>query len=320
MGLGYLLMSQVQAIWQIYLFFGLFASMGVGSMATPLMSTTARWFSKRRGLASGIVISGIGIGIIVMPPLANWLISSYSWRISYLVIGAIALVMIVLLAQFLRHPPAHSQSVIDSGTVISREQRNQVRAISLREAACTRSLWMIGLVGFASVFGMQTVMVHIVAHATDINFSAAVGATIISIIGIVSVGAKIIIGGLVDKFGSRRILVSVVTLSVVSFLCLRFGSELWMLYLSAVILGLNYGGLSAVTSPLVASFFGLKDHGAIYGLIQLIFSIGGATGPLVAGQIFDASGSYDWAFVLCALMSLAAMVLSILLRPPQKYR
>jgi len=319
LGLGTLLMSQVQSIWQIYLFFGLFTSIGVGSMSVPLMSATARWFSKRRGLAGGIVISGVGVGIIVMPPLANWLISNYNWRVSYIVLGSLALVLIMLMAQFLKRPPAHNiQVVADSGKVETPEPYSPIREIPLREAVRTRSLWMIGLLGFASVFGMQMVMVHIVAYTTDINLSATVGATIISVIGIVSVGAKIIIGGLIDKFGIRRILIIILILSTAAFLWLRFAGELWMLYLFAVVLGLNYGGLSAITSPLVARFFGLKDHGAIYGLIQLLFSIGGATGPLVAGRIFDVSGSYDWAFILCAVMGAGGVVLAIFLRAPQK--
>jgi MFS family permease len=321
LGLGTLLMSQVQSIWQIYLFFGLFTSIGVGSMSVPLMSATARWFSKRRGLAGGIVISGVGVGIIVMPPLANLLISSYNWRVSYIILGSLALVLVMLLAQFLRRPPAHNiQSVVDSSVAETPEPYRPIREIPLREAVSTRSLWMIGLLGFTAVFGMQMVMVHIVAHTTDINFSATVGATIISVIGFVSVGAKIIIGGLIDKFGSRRILIIILILSAAAFLWLRFAGELWMLYLFAVVLGLNYGGLSAITSPLVARFFGLKDHGAIYGLIQLLFSIGGATGPLVAGRIFDVSGSYDWAFILCAVMGAGGVVLAIFLRAPQKQR
>lgn len=83
MGLGYLLMSRIGAVWQMYLFYGVLASIGIAGMVVPLLSTVARWFIKRRGLTTGIAASGIGVGTVIMPPLASQLISSHGWRTSY---------------------------------------------------------------------------------------------------------------------------------------------------------------------------------------------------------------------------------------------
>ncbi len=106
LGLGYILMSQLSAIWQIYLFYGVLASIGVAGSWVPLLSTIARWFVRRRGLASGIVAAGIGIGTIILPLLANKLISLYNWRTSFIIFGIISLVVYVVVAQFLRRDPA----------------------------------------------------------------------------------------------------------------------------------------------------------------------------------------------------------------------
>jgi MFS family permease len=97
-------------------------------------------------------------------------------------------------------------------------------------------------------------------------------------------------------------------------LWLIFANELWMLYLFAVVYGLGYGGFAAVCSPLVADFFGLKALGAIFGLANMASSIGGALGPLTAGRIFDISGSYHWAFILCAALAIAALIMSTSLK------
>ena len=106
LGSGYLLMSQVSAPWQFYLFWGVLLAIGMSSGFTPLTSTVARWFVKRRGMMTGIVAAGVGLGTIIMPPVASWLISSYDWRTSFLVIGITALALLILAAQFLKRDPS----------------------------------------------------------------------------------------------------------------------------------------------------------------------------------------------------------------------
>jgi OFA family oxalate/formate antiporter-like MFS transporter len=98
LGLGYILMSKVGAIWQIYLFYSVLVSIGIGFIAIPLLSMVARWFVKGRGQASGIVMSGTGVGTVIVPPLSNLLISSYGWRTAYVVLGLVALVIIIVFA------------------------------------------------------------------------------------------------------------------------------------------------------------------------------------------------------------------------------
>src|SRR6185436_7694842 len=105
-GCGYLLMSQVTAVWHLYLFYGVIVGAGLGGTFVPLTSTTARWFVARRGIMTGIVTAGIGVGTFVGPPVASWLITIYSWRTSYIILGSIVLVGTASAAQFLRRDPA----------------------------------------------------------------------------------------------------------------------------------------------------------------------------------------------------------------------
>ncbi len=104
LGLGYLLMSRIGAVWQLYLFYGVLASMGTGCWVA-LLSTVARWFIKRMGLMSGIIASGVGVDSLIMAPLANELIARYGWRDCYIIVGIAALVVTVGAAQFLRRGP-----------------------------------------------------------------------------------------------------------------------------------------------------------------------------------------------------------------------
>ncbi len=318
-GLGYLLMSQISAIWQMYLFYGVLISIGLAGITVPLLSTIARWFVKRRGLASGLAVAGTGVGTVIMPPLANHLISSYSWRTSYVIIGLIALVVIVIFAQFLRRDPSQMGLLAYGTDEVKIESLHlKVKGFSVEEAIRTRQFGIICVIGFCAVFCINTVMVHIVPHATDIGISAIAAATILSAFGFVTIGAKVGLGSIIDRIGSKRVVIIVFVTILVSFLWLLLADKLWMLYLFAVGFGVIWGGYAVVQSPLVAELFGLRAHGAIFGLASFATQIGGATGSLVAGRIFDISGSYYWAFILCAILGILGLILSILLKTARK--
>ncbi|MDD4877113.1 MAG: MFS transporter [Dehalococcoidales bacterium] len=320
-GLGYLLISQISAIWQMYLLYGVLISVGLAGMWVPLLSTVARWFTKRRGLASGIAASGIGVGTVIMPPLANQLITSYSWRTSYIIISLIVLVITVTIAQSLRRDPSQ-KGLLAYGTDPAKigGLNLEDRGYSVQEAIHSWQFWIICIIGFCASFCVQNVVVHIVPHATDIGVSAAAAAIILSIVGIVNIGGKLGMGNFIDRIGSIRVLVIIFILLTVSFLWILLANELWMLYLFAVVFGAGYGGFAAVQSPLVAEYFGLKAHGAIFGLVIFAVQTGGAAGSLVAGYIYDIRSSYYWAFILCAILGIASLILSILLKPTRKPR
>lgn len=316
-GLGYLLMPTVQSEWQYYLYYGVLLSIGMGCIVVPLLSTVARWFTKGRGLASGIVVAGIGIGIMVMPQVANKLIATYDWRTSFLIIGIAAFILIIVFAQLLRRPPAQKSS--SSGDVkYSGSQNSQIQGLSTAEAMRTGACWIIFFMGIFLCVSIQTVMVHIVAHATDIGFSATTAATILSAVGLVSVFGKISMGSFGDRKGNRNAMLIVSVLMALAFLWLRFAGELWTLYIFSAIFGFAYAGFSAVQSPLVAEYFGLRSHGAILGIAQVGGAIGGALGSFLSGYIFDTTGSYNWAFIMCASLGLASLIITILMKPVRK--
>jgi OFA family oxalate/formate antiporter-like MFS transporter len=317
-GPGILLMSQVHSILQIYVFYGILVSAGIGFVPIPILSMIARWFMKGRGLASGIALSGVGVGMVVVPPLANLLISEYNWRTSYLILGLSALFIIVFFAQFLKRAPVKSP-LTDAGRTRNIDSPNPPdRSQSVREAVSTHKFWIIITMGFFFFYGIQTVNAHIAAHASDIGYSSAAAATILSVIGFVNIGSTILGGSLGDKIGTRKAMIIIFALTSISFLGFRFSNQLWLLYLWALLFGLGSGGFSAVQSPFTADYFGLKNLGVIFSFFILAQNIGGGLGSLIAGGIFDISGSYQWAFLICAILCLTSLFLSILLKSPRK--
>jgi len=313
-GLGFLLMSQISAIWQVYLLYGVAVAVGASGVYVPLVSTVARWFAKRRGLMTGIAVSGIGIGTIIIPPVASWLISNYGWRNSYIIIGCVALVVVVIAAQFLRRDPGQvGQLPYGAEEMKLKGSGLEVQGFSLRRAIRTGQFWIFGAMLFLFHFSQQTVMVHIVPHATDLGVPAVIAAGILSIIGGLSIMGRVGMGSVGDRIGNKPALIIVFTLASVALFWLLLAKELWMFYLFAIIFGFAYGGEVALMSPTVAELFGLGAHGEILGTAVFGGTIGGAIGPLVAGHIFDITNSYQPVFLLCVVLSITGLALSLLL-------
>jgi len=316
LGLGYLLMSQISAVWQLYLFYGVIVGIGMSGTLVPLMSTVARWFAARRSMMTGIVMSGAGIGILITPPVANWFISHFNWRVSYIILGSMLLVIVVLVAQFLRRDPAQmGQIPYGENETGEQELRLGTEAFSLREAVHTRQFWVISAMCFGLAFCRLTVLVHIAPHATDLGISAATAANILATVGGLEIVGRILLGSAADRIGNRQVFIIGFILISVALFCLVPATEIWMLYLFAVVYGFATAGAGVSMSPLVAHLFGLSAHGLIFGVICLVYTIGGALGPFVAGYIFDVTNSYQVAFLVCAAISTVALILTLVLRP-----
>jgi len=288
----------------------------MGGAYVPVLSTVARWFVRRRGLFSGIVSSGMGAGIMIMPPIARLLISTYGWRFSYIIVGVVALVLVILSAQFLKRDPGQMGQLPDGDNEIKQEGWVSGNGgFSLPEAFRSKQFWMVCAMFFCFGTLVHTIMVHIVPHATDLGTSTIVAVSILTAIGGVGIIGRIGLGSTADRIGKKLTLIAVFVLMLVAFIWLIPAKETWMLFLFAVVFGFAFGGGDALLSPLVAELFGLKSHGVILGIVAFLSTVGGAIGPLLAGYIFDMTSSYQISFSLSAGLSAIGLMLVFLLKP-----
>ena len=316
LGLGYLLMAQLGVLWQLYLFFGIIIGFGMAGSWVPLVSTTARWFVKRRGMMTGFVVAGMGVGTLIAPPVANQLISVYDWRTSYLILGGVVFLAVVLAAQFLRRDPAQ-KGLVPYGQNESKEYalEPETKSLSFNEAVHTRQFWLFAVIVFCYGFSKFAIIIHIVPHITELGISPTTAASILATTGGVSLLGNAVFGGIGDRIGNRQAFaIGFVSMSAALFWLVP-AVEVWQLYLFAGVFGFAYGGLNTIESPLAAELFGLKSHGLIYGTVSLGFTTGASLGPLVVGYMFDVTNSYETAFWVSAAISTVALILTLLLRP-----
>jgi MFS family permease len=315
-GLGFLLISRIQALWQLYLLFGILVGIGLSTHDIITLSTVARWFVTRRGMMSGIVKVGTGIGQLFSPLIATTLIAAYGWRNSCLIIGAVVLVILVAVAQVMRRDPDEMGLLPNGGSDQPGEQRlDKEYGITLKAAAGMGQFRIMCLAEFVIFFCLLTIIVHIVPYATDLGLPLAAAAGVLATIGGVSIIGRIVMGATIDRIAGKRSLIICFVVLLCGLLWLQVAKETWMLYLFAAIYGFAHGGFFTVVSPTLAELFGMGSHGVLFGSVLFSGTIGGSFGPLLAGRIFDVVGSYQIVFLLLTGLALTGLLLITMLQP-----
>jgi MFS family permease len=315
-GLGYMLTSQISAIWQFYIYYGVLVAVGISGSYVPLVATVARWFIKRRGMMVGVVASGVGIGTLIIPPLATQLILAIGWRSSYLIVGVASMVLVVIAATFLRRDPSQVGQLPygaeqDTPGAVSAEDSG----LTLQEAMRTRPLWLLFVSFLFGGFCLQTILVHIVPHAIELGISAIIASTILAAVGGFNTAGRVIMGTAADKIGSKpSFLISMILLSA-SFFWLLIARELWMFYPFTVVFGIAYGGFLALLSPIAAEIFGLRSAGILLGFLHFGMAIGEAIGPVATGKVFDLTGDYFMAFLIGGIITAVGIILVLMVKP-----
>jgi MFS family permease len=319
LGSGFILMSQINDIFRLYLFYGIFVGAGMSGSFIPLMSTVARWFFKRRGLMTGIVAAGSGIGALIGPPVASRLIPIYGWRMSYAILGGITLLMVVLSAQLIKRDPKQvGQVPYGENQIASRGRDLIAEGFSLREAIRVPQFWIFSTTGFCYGYCVFAIMVHITPYAIESGISAVRAANILATIGGFGILGKLLLGRAGDIVGNRRTLILGFIFMSVALICLAPAKMAWMLFLVSGIFGFAFGSLAVSHSPLLAELVGLRSHGLIFGVFGISVGCGGAMGPLLTGYLFDVTKSYQMAFLLCAVISLIGILFAAFLKTEKK--
>ncbi len=322
LGVCYLLLSRVTALWQFELVYALVGGLGMSTLTVPVMVTISRWYVKKRGTMIGIVQAGGGFGGLLFPPLAGYLILAFGWRHGYIVYGIINLIGIVGGGLLLSRDPTdrgQSPDGLPPGTApLVSEDRGKNgggSGPSFRTAFGTGQFWVIA--GCYAVFGFcrSTYTSHTPAHVQDLGFSLLDGATVLSIIWGASSFGRLGMGRLIDFVGSRATFITSFFMTTGALLLALAATDLWMLYAFALLFGLAWGNQAVLRFTVVSETFGLASLGLIVGVLGVAESGAATVGAYLAGYIFDCMGHYKLVFWIGVAISLAGALLAGLLRP-----
>ena len=313
---GYLLLCRLSTALELYLFYGVLCGLGIAALEFATLSTIARWFIRYRGMMSGIVKAGAGVGQVLIPLVAAVLVTAYGWRQACLLIGVVVLIGLAVMAQFMRGAPAElGLQPLGAETREEGIPTSTAAGLTLKEALARQQFWILCLAKLSDMFCLFTIVTHIVPHGIDQGLSAPVAVTVLSTIGGCSIIGRILLGSTCDRLGAKLSLMISFALLLSSFILLQVSAEPRVLFLFALVYGIAHGGFFAVASPSVAEYFGTRSHGMIFGTVIFAGTLGGTVGPLLSGRIFDLTGSYQIAFFILSGLAIFGLLLASRLRP-----
>jgi MFS family permease len=309
--------SLVASAWQLYAAFGILGAAGSSAFYVPLSAMVTRWFTARRGLALGLLNAGMGLGIMVIPPLARALINSVGWRTAFALFAAMTWVVVFAAVRLLHDRPA------DVGLHAYRAGAPEPPSPALAPARAAGGVmrhpafWLVAVVHFGCCAAHSGPIFHMVAHAMDQGVPQMAAASMLGLSGATSIAGRIGSGLLADRIGAKRALVAMLafqSLTLSSYLVVAGDAGLFG---AALAFGMSYGA-SMPLFPLVArEFFGERVIGTAFGGIFFVSAIGMGLGAYAGGVIFDALGSYWGLYASSTLVGTGAVAAALTLRPPR---
>ncbi len=313
LGTGFIALSYITQIWQMPVIYALFMALSSLALGPLAVSTLlARWFSKRRGLAMGLAAMGTSIGGFLFPPLLQWMIDSFEWRMAFRLQGGVVLLILLPLISLLACDRPESKGLHPDGDdappTTTAGAAN--RFSSTKDVLKERNFWVIALVMGAMFSSYSMLLSNLAPFALDSGATAEQAAGLISLIALFGLMGKLLFGTIADKVDLRAGLAGsslLLTLGLLSFLN---NDNFHFLVAGAVLLGIAAGGMLPVWGALMAQAFGVANYGRVMGAMNPVIMPFNLLSPPLAGAIYDQTGSYQMTFLLFAGLLCVAICLT----------
>ncbi len=302
----------VDSLWRFY---ALFLLLGIGCSGANSITYTRLltvWFDRNRGKAIGIASSGMGLGMLIMPPIIDATMRAANWQWAYLVVGAVVLLLGLPVATLLiadtpeelglvREPPADALAP----TV----------TMTLGEASGTRQYWLI-LACFMGIAGStNAIAVHLAPMLLDLGTSSAVAAAAVSAFGGAMLVGRVAMGWLIDRFFAPRVCAFIFMLSTAAVVSLAVGLPVAALIVAAVCVGFSAGAEGDVMGFLIGRYFGIAHYARIFASIFVAYLLSVSAFPYLLARLFEWTGSYDSGLWLCAALNITSVACLLAMGP-----
>ena len=329
MGLGYMAMSRIDGLLAFFFVYVFMIALGNSlGMSTPITASVANWFNRKRGLAFGIMWSGVGVGGLFVPAL-GWLVETYGWRPAALFVGVFIAVLGVPVAAVMRHRPEpygyYPDGIVPEEVRASGAARRPVlpdlsNDFTAREALQTSSFWYLTLSIMARSLVSGGIGLHLVPFFIDLGASSVTAAALAGSVGLMSIPGRFGLSALGDYVNKRYVMVASLTLMSVSIVFMARAPSVTAVIPILVAFSASQGGISVIPQSLIADYFGRRSYATIQGFRSTIQMLGIIVGPIISGYVYDTTGSYTIAFLSFSGAALVSMALVFMARAPVKSR
>lgn len=299
--------------------FGLLAGAGIGLGYASATPPAVKWFPpQKKGLITGIVVSGFGLASVYISPLTNSLLKSVGINKTFLTLGIAFFIVTVLLAQLLRDPPPgyvpKGMPTTSSGQAAAPKRHEY----DWHEMLRTPQFYLLWLMYAFAAFAGLMIIGHMAKIAAKVLPNAqSLGFILVAVLAIFNATGRIVAGIVSDKIGRTRTMLLVFVSQAIVMILFRYLNTTPLLLLGAAAVGFNYGANLSLFPSTTADFYGTKNLGVNYGLVFTAWGVGGVFGGQVAGKIVDATGSYNGAYLVAATLCILAALLTFVTKPPK---
>ena len=316
-------------ILRFYITFFVLGLVANGTAQFAYTRTMLTWFTKHRGFALALILTGSGVGSILIPPATQWVIDHGGWRHAYIFLGFVAILGFPLTALLVRNCPASasiasstsdpsSASVSATAPIpasVPIPDQTPPSGVTVASAVRSSAFWILAAITILSAFSENGLVTNLAAILTEHGVTTQMAAFALSARGGAGIIARLGVGLLVDRLSPQRIQTVVLTLAAIGTLVLAFAATPATALLGASLLGIGLGSEADVAPYLLARYFGRKHFSVLYGLTWTAYAIGGGTGPVIFGRLYDHAGSYQPRLIVgLAIVAFASAAVSLLLR------
>ncbi|MDB6052129.1 MAG: putative major facilitator superfamily transporter [Pseudomonas sp.] len=316
--LAYLLITfNTGSIWQLYGGYMLLAFAGLGTMQVTWTQLVNLWFDVNRGLALAIILCGTGMAALTLPSLLSWSIGQWGWRAGYWVLGLLPLLITLPLSLFWLSsaaPLVQKVAVAEHADI----QAVKLPGMSLRQAARSKRFWVCNLALVLAVTAMIGMVINTVPLLRDKGLSAADAASVFGIYGLSLVMGRVVVGYLIDRFWAPAVAFVVMMMPAIGSLIFMTQSDMHILMLGSILVGLGAGAEMDIAAFLMARYFGMRDYARVYSLHMGLIGLGSTIAPFGYGLLFARTGNYTAMLVYCVCaFALGSVLLLTLGRYPR---
>ncbi len=313
-GIGFLLAGATLTVVGLTIFFGLIFGIGMGLGYAAPTPAAVKWFGPdKRGLISGIVVSGFGLAPIYIAPLTNGLIQNFGLQQTFFILGIMFFVIIMTLAQFISNPPAHHVP----------HQTNKIRKRECSGKECFAGemlkTWQFYAIWVMFCFGTFAGLL-IIGQLSKIGIEQAGMKTVFTLTAVYAFFnffGRISWGVISDRIGRKASLASAFLLQFLTYLAFPYMQSPWSLIIGISLVGFTFGGMLTIFPSITADYYGMKNFGYNYGFMMTAWGIGGVLGPLVGGLVRDLTGIYNLSYSISAILSVIGVILAISVQTPR---
>jgi cyanate permease len=318
-------MSQVGAIWHVYIFFG----MAIGSAVAfgefiPITTVINNWFIRKKSMAMGLLFASGGIGGFVMPPVISWLITAYGWPRAWACLAVIHLLLAVVIGGLLiRNQPEDIGQQPDGADAppaitfpeLTAEMRNPPAQMDWTVGQALRSpaLWMIVVLFAIILFVSNILSTHQVAYLQDLGFSSMTSASALGMMLGFSIIGRLLCGVLGMRLEGRRLAVFFLSCMGLGALALMRARSMDFIYAYSILTGIGFGGMIVLMPHLFGTYFGRTHYARIIGWTAPVVTVTSAMGPALAGYLYDATGNYDLSLTITVGLIVSGIVIGLLM-------